>query len=377
MPTLDVEFSQVLVDFPEDQNGFVWHHRLLLVSLGGSRWICSTPTQSIQVLDLGDHRVIVLPRAGPFPAARAAETFAFDPADITPAVLADLMREARELSVLHGAQPDGPALSDQVWRICDTSHASFGEELPAAVLGNADLFLERDGEALVRIDGKWTHARREAPPVSGREAFIRAYHSGPGRDKRLMGDVRDPDGRRFMPLATIMPLLLEHVWPAWPISGPRSVREFLVAVRAAGHTALSEYHNEWIRTSGVSDKAAFAREHKFLLDLLRVFLQYDQVDASSLAGCELLLRRIYQIEMAVRRSPKAPDFEGLEFLMETAVDGTGAAVLPSIAKWVGETQHKEAFTLKQMRLWAEEKASLERRKKGDNKNKNGKEKSDE
>ena len=45
------------------------------------------------------------------------------------------------------------------------------------------------------------------------------------------------------------------------------------------------------------------------------------------------------------------------------MDASGAAVLPSIAKCLGENQHKEAFTLKQMRLWAEEKASLEKRKK--------------
>jgi hypothetical protein len=82
------------------------------------------------------------------------------------------------------------------------------------------------------------------------------------------------------------------------------------------------------------------------------------------AGCELLLRRLYQIELAVRKSPKSPDFEGLEFLLETAVDASGAAVLPSIAKWLGETQHKEAFTLKQMRLWTEERAALDK-KKGD------------
>ena len=81
-----------------------------------------------------------------------------------------------------------------------------------------------------------------------------------------------------------------------------------------------------------------------------------------MAGCELLLRRLYQIELAVRKSPKSPDFDGLEFLLETAVDATGAAVLPSIAKWLGEAQHKEAFTLKQMRLWTEERASLDKKK---------------
>ena len=93
-----------------------------------------------------------------------------------------------------------------------------------------------------------------------------------------------------------------------------------------------------------------------------MLLQVDQVEASSLAGGELLLRRLYQIELAVRKSPKSPDYEGLEFLLETAVDSSGAAVLPRISKWLGEVQHKEAFTLKQMHLWSEERASLEKRK---------------
>ena len=97
---------------------------------------------------------------------------------------------------------------------------------------------------------------------------------------------------------------------------------------------------------------------------MRLLLQYDQLDGSGVAGAELLLRRLYQIELAVRKSPKTPEYDGLEFLLETAVDSSGGVVLPSMAKWLGETQHKEAFTLKQMRLWAEERASLEKRTKG-------------
>ena len=54
MPTLDLDERQVLVDFPEDAN-YMWHHRLLLVSLGGSVWICSTPDLAIQRIDLSNH----------------------------------------------------------------------------------------------------------------------------------------------------------------------------------------------------------------------------------------------------------------------------------------------------------------------------------
>ena len=74
------------------------------------------------------------------------------------------------------------------------------------------------------------------------------------------------------------------------------------------------------------------------------------------------MRRLYQIELAVRKSPQSPDCDGLEFLLETAVDPSGAAVLPSVAKWLGETQHEEAFTLKHMRLWTEERAAMDEKK---------------
>ena len=230
---------------------------------------------------------------------------------------------------------------------------------------SATLFVARESKALVRIEQRWTTASKLVVGESEVD-FKRKFHSGPGRDFRILSDQRDPDGRKFLAFASILLLLCEMAWPHWPISGPRSVREFLLAVRAAGHTALLDYHNEWIKASGVNEKAAFAREHRFLLEVFRLLLQYDQVDASSLARGELLLRRLYQIELACRKSPKNPDFEGLEFLLETAVDTSGAAVLPSIAKWLGETQHKEAFTLKQMRFWTEERAAADKRR-GNNK----------
>ena len=52
------------------------------------------------------------------------------------------------------------------------------------------------------------------------------------------------------------------------------------------------------------------------------------------------------------------------------MDSSGAAVLPSISEWLGDTQHMEAFTFKQMRLWTEEGSAAD--KKRDNKNPNKK-----
>eukprot|EP00974_Lingulodinium_polyedra_P071597 6926490-Lingulodinium_polyedra.AAC.1 len=64
---------------------------------------------------------------------------------------------------------------------------------------------------------------------------------------------------------------------------------------------------------------------------------------------ELVVRRLHQIELAVRKNAKAPDFEGLEKLVETAVDKSGAAAIPSVASWLAEQQKAEAYVLKQRR----------------------------
>eukprot|EP00974_Lingulodinium_polyedra_P049508 4759299-Lingulodinium_polyedra.AAC.1 len=65
---LDVESTQVAIDFFQDPDGFIWHHRLLLVKLGdGARWAAATPTLEVEMCDLSNHRVVPLARAAPVP----------------------------------------------------------------------------------------------------------------------------------------------------------------------------------------------------------------------------------------------------------------------------------------------------------------------
>jgi hypothetical protein len=106
------------------------------------------------------------------------------------------------------------------------------------------------------------------------------------------------------------------------------------------------------------------REHRLLLEIMRTLLETDQVDISSLAGSELLVRRIFQIELAVERNPRTPDFEGLEALLETIAKPSGGLNVPSLSKWFSDHQQKEAFTLKQFRLAAEERKEAEKKNKG-------------
>ena len=61
-----------------------------------------------------------------------------------------------------------------------------------------------------------------------------------------------------------------------------------------------------------------------------------------------------QIETAVRRNPKVPDFTGLECMLDSRTDSSGAAVTATFDSWVTERQRDAANIQKQGRLVREE-----------------------
>ena len=121
---------------------------------------------------------------------------------------------------------------------------------------------------------------------------------------------------------------------------------------------------QWCRKSGISEKSAAAREHRYLSVVLRLLLSFDQVDASNSAAAEFVSRRLLQIEAATRRNPRQPDFEGLDGILDTALDERGAAIVPNFSEWIGKQQQSEAAVLKAGRLWREEQAAFRKHEAG-------------
>ena len=79
--------------------------------------------------------------------------------------------------------------------------------------------------------------------------------------------------------------------------------------------------------------SAVCHSHAILCESLRLFIGYDQVDVSNLAGVEQIVRRIVQDERAVRKNPKHPDYSGLEFVLNQTVElanggGRGRGLIP-------------------------------------------------
>lgn len=96
----------------------------------------------------------------------------------------------------------------------------------------------------------------------------------------------------------------------FPLRGPKRAKEYFQALHTAGESLLQ--HLEFIRKSGVPGRGVASREHMALMDILRHLVAHDMLDITICAGAEMVVRRLYVLEQAVSRSPKAPDWEGLE-----------------------------------------------------------------
>ena len=195
------------------------------------------------------------------------------------AELAGLRAEAEAVAeFLSGVAADMVGAGEpqgEVWRISDSSSVTFGELAPAAAVG---------------IYPVSAIASFEEPKSVGPRPLMRRLHSGAGRDKRIMADAQDPNGRRHLNFLAAMSLLAEFGLSHWPVDSPKTVRDFLLALRRAGHTGLLEYHDDWGRNCSVSESSADGCVHKRLLDILRMLAEYDQVDPIGLAAIELLVR---------------------------------------------------------------------------------------
>ena len=129
--------------------------------------------------------------------------------------------------------------------------------------------------------------------------------------------------------------------------------ELLQVVRSSGHEMVG-YHIMWGSTSGVSVGSSASHMPRSLISVLLHMICFDQFDCLHSAAAEMVARRIMQVQRAVRKSPKAPDYGGLDLMVYSRLESGGAAPVGDFFKFVAEEQKAEAFTLKQQRLFAEE-----------------------
>ena len=155
---------------------------------------------------------------------------------------------------------------------------------------------------------------------------------------------------------------LEHAVVGTPHQGPKVSTEYLEGIVQAGQT-LIQHHLDWVAKSGISEKSAVCRAHRDWANLVHDMLCRDELNLSALVCGETAVRKLCQIEMAVRRNPKQPDFEGLELYTSQVLDETGAVAATGFTNWMSQRQRDEAQILKQGRLLREERAAEGKRSK--------------
>ena len=84
------------------------------------------------------------------------------------------------------------------------------------------------------------------------------------------------------------------------------------------------------------------------------------------------MRRMIQIEMAVSRNSKAPDFTGLSVVLSSVTDGSGAIQTRGFHKWVADKNESRARIMKSERLYHEERGIAKKKQKGEGKGKGDK-----
>ncbi|CAK9071939.1 unnamed protein product [Durusdinium trenchii] len=257
-----------------------------------------------------------------------------------------------------GAQPSGH------WRIADIDSKLFGDIVPEIDLTDAtkNVLLQfgdfrkrlhvKDGQIFslefVSDFDSWSNAKRPGLP------------GGDAGDLRLLGCSKLASGKRQISLEKALESMSDQKFDDWPHRGPKATKEFLESVLQNGGDLMT-YHSSFMRKSGLSDNSAASHEYKNLLNILRLAISYDQVDVSNLACIEQTVRRVLEIQIAVRRNPKHPTFDAFDYNLRGTVDEVGGARAFSYAEWVAEQQKVEAKTLKSTREWREEQAADRRR----------------
>jgi hypothetical protein len=353
--SLDVPCRQVLIDFFDDEDEMFWHQRLLLVGSGSNdgRFVACTPDLELQVLSLTSHRVVPLLNDAAIPADYVPYAYLFDP--LGPGDWDMISRQATSLAEVMGF---ASAVSESgfVWVVNDTAVEMFGAEVPLEALASAESCVQRDNVGLVRVDGKWLSMEKVDKLKLPEWKAAKAKFVG---DSRTFAPVRI-NGRRFISEAESFSKWRMAKIDDSHFSGPSAVREFFQSLTSSGQT-LIQHRLDFVKKSGVPERGHIAKELENLCETLRIALQVDQLDGSGCLFVEQLVRRILQIQYAVAKNPKMPDWEGVEAIMSPAINDIGGVATSTFADWVSTRQQTEAQRMKQGRLLREERETEKKR----------------
>ncbi|CAK0813842.1 unnamed protein product, partial [Prorocentrum cordatum] len=334
--------TQVLVHYPDDENGLVWHHRVLLYRVAGGRWVCLTPDLGMLIHDLNVQRHRNIGRREAFPPDLAARCYVFDDDGVGRAQLDELKRQARVQAAILGDVEFEDA-EEVKWLVYEAGNDHFGKEVPVEVLEDDQRFVSLGTLGVV----DWLGEKRFVERVAADKVDEwRQKREETESDSRILG-IHRKHGKRNLALHDAVQLFTEDSFEDWPFPPPRAALEYLESIRD-GPGSMVVYESEWRQDSGVGDGTAALHEHRNNAEVLRLAHQVDQLNIPNLACFEQLVRRQVQIEMAVERNAKHPDYGGLDLVLGGPTTESGAASSKTFRDWVYKKQGERAQTLKQV-----------------------------
>ncbi|CAK0873972.1 unnamed protein product [Prorocentrum cordatum] len=244
--SLEIPEAQVAIDFFDDENGFNFHVRVLLVPAGAGKWLWITLDCAVQFGDLTAHRVAIREQAVALAAVLGIEV------------------------------PRGAAAAPPRWGAADPAHLQFGQVLDAAISGDEDRFVRRGAVALAMLDTD-----------DDEGSFAVCENVREERHQQWLDEKRSGGPRRAtfdQAIGSRRPQTAED----WVFRGPKSLLEFLTSVRASG-LGIAGYANRCITSRGIPPGSGAAHEIRLLLEALRHFIECGQVDVANLAGAGLLV----------------------------------------------------------------------------------------
>ena len=345
--SLDLAEQQVLVNYPADADGFFWHHRVMLCRVRDALWLALTPDLEIVQVDLATIDHVPLPRAGPMPFWAAGQGYIFDPLDAV--ALREFRREARQRAVLLGYGQEEEQRAS-TWIVVGLNDRKFGETVDPDIVEDPNQAAVMEDKGTAMIEGEVRFIQRVEREK--KEEFVKELRSSSG-DIRFFGDYRDEAGKRAITLRDAKGLMTEDAIDDWVDEGPRVVGEYLDSVVDSSET-INNYRADFVRLSGVAEGSAQCHEHKSDLETLRRAIQIDQLNVRNLTCFENLVRRLIQLEVAIERNPRHPDFTGLEEVTGGPTTSAGTARVPKFMEHVTARQRDKAQIWKQSRLFREE-----------------------
>ena len=398
--------SRIVVRYATDQA--LWHERIALKQLQGSRWLLLTPDRDISEEDISIPgrgavaAVRFLRDDGSFLGHGGLDCYRFTDStdgELPEEELAEWIQECDALgsetlpvqdnlvATAIGGTIIGPAprpanagnlISDALAQSAPTPPANKWLVLDGAKDCLAGSTVKDDWE-IVRLGTKGV-----ARLGSGEVIFIHLV-SPPSADAQSSGDVvidakrfaleRDRVDPRVLPVKHD-PLGKRHIdfkdacdnsAPAktadFPIQGPLSCHWLMRHMLCNGGSPTN-FHARFMTDTRLDYSAGGMSEHMLLCKALELFAMYDQFDVTKSAGCELIARKCQIIHE--RWKHKMPNLSpgnqaaGIEddsyLLLGTSETRGNLGVCPELAVWLGTELSKQALADKERRKAREERA---------------------